>query len=138
MGAFDHEIRALRRIKGGLPEKRVLEKLHGIVKDRIFKEGKDSKNVSLGTYSKGYTERRRKAGVTPIKKVVLRFTGQLRDGFVLIETPKGYESSFLDIQAALKSGWVTSTYKKEIFALTKSEEQILEDMISIELGKVFE
>ena len=137
MGAFDKEIRALRRIRGGAPEKRVLEKVHKVVKDRIFVEGKDSNDQPLGTYSIGYQRRRQKLGVQPVKNINLVLTGQMRDSFILIETAQGYESGFQDFLAGAKSGWVTSTYDKDIFGLTRSEEQLIDDLMSQEIENAF-
>ena len=137
MGAFDHEIRALRRIRGGAPEKRVLKKVHNVVKKRIFVEGKDSSGNDLGEYSLGYQRERARKGIQPIRKIVLVNTGQMRDNFILIETAQGFESSFRDFLAAAKSGWVTSTYDKQIFALTTSEEQLLDDLIEAEINHAF-
>lgn len=108
------------------------------MKQRIFKDGLNSKKQRIGTYSKGYQQKRRREGVRPIAKVVLKFTGEMAKAFNVIDTPGGLKSGFTDFKSAAKAGFVTSTYEQEIFALTRDEEEILEDVLNNEIRNVFQ
>ena len=132
--SLDKDVVALRRVLGGAPEKRALSKLHIKVKKRIFVDGLDASSRQIGVYSERYAKLRESKGLTG-GRVILVFTGQMKDAFVLTETSSGYMSGFNDFLAAAKAQFVTSTYDTEIFDLTPEEEDFIEDELQKEVNR---
>jgi len=126
------ELRSLRRILGGNIERRAIEKTHALVKRRVFVDGLDSSNRQIGTYSDAYTKVRQKAGLSG-GRVILTFTGQMRNSFKLKKISGGYVSAFDTQEARNKAGWVESTYDTDIWELNSAEEDFLIDEIKKDL-----
>ena len=115
---------------------RVLVSIHEMTDKRIFTDGKDANNKSLGRYSKGYMRTRRK-GVLYVRKgkkinntypsgtkVILQATTAMNNDYTFLVLPNGnYGSGFNNNVNFKKSEWVESTYKKAIFDLTNNEEK---------------
>lgn len=103
--------------------------VHQQVTKRIFDDGKDANNTEIGQYSPEYVKRRIKKGLGSSRKVILEFTGQMRNDFVLIEDEGKAGSGFLNSVNADKSRWVEDTYEKSIFDLTQDENNLLVKLI---------
>lgn len=115
-------------------ERRVFSSVHASISDRIFK-GKDEKNRTIGTYSDSYVKRRIKNNWGPSRKVILQFSGQMKNDFSLIKDNEGFGSGFKNTKNGEKSKWVEETYKKEIFSATNEEERKANDLYASELNK---
>ena len=96
---------------------------------RIFDDGKDASGAPIGEYSDEYLKRRAKKGLGTSKKVVLQFTGQMRNDFLLLQDGDNFGSGFTNQANADKSFFVEDTYNKKIFDLTKDEQELLQKLI---------
>lgn len=96
---------------------------------RIFDEGKAASGSQIGTYTKAYIETRKKKGLGSSSKVILEFTGQMRNDYHLIQDGPNFASGFLNKVNGDKSEWVEDTYDKEIFNLTKKEQELLDKLV---------
>ena len=103
--------------------------IHQQVITRIFDHGNDASSSQIGEYTDSYVKRRVKKGLGSSKKVILQFTGQMRNDFVLIEEDGNFGSGFLNDANADKSKWVEETYNKVIFDLTSDEQMLLQQLI---------
>ena len=107
----------------------VLLTVHQQATMRIFDQGKDANNQPIGVYTQAYIKQRQRKGLGSSRKVVLEFTGQMRNDFSLVQDGDSVGSGFNNPFNAKKSDWVESTYKKEIFNLTKNEVELLENLL---------
>ncbi len=95
------------------------------VLERIHVEGKDSSNSDIGTYNNTYLKERMKYyNRTADKKIVLSLTKQMELDFSVQAVGDdsyglGYKNEF-NLQ---KAEWNNNRWGKEIFALTKEEEE---------------
>jgi hypothetical protein len=108
----------------------ILNTVHQQVVKRIFDDGKDAQGAQIGTYSEPYIKRRQRKGLGANSKVNLEFTGQMRNDFLIVEEGDKVGSGFLNRFNYDKSKWVEATYGKEIFNLTKDEEELLSRLIN--------
>jgi len=117
----------------------ILLTIHQQVTQRIFDEGRDAKGQPIGVYSQAYIKRRQRKGLGSSPKVVLEFTGQMRNDFSLVEEGEAIGSGFKNPFNADKAGWVEGTYNKEIFNLTLGEvvelERLLDQQAQIVLNR---
>lgn len=97
---------------------------------RIFDEGKDATGAPIGEYSEEYIKRRAKSGLGTSPKVILQFTGQMRNDYQLLQDGDHFASGFTNSANGNKSFWVEDTYNKSIFALTEREEKLLNELIN--------
>lgn len=107
----------------------VLLTVHQQMTVRIFDQGKDSNEQQIGEYSDAYIKVRQRKGLGTNKKVILEFTGQMRNDFRLLEQSDQFGSGFSNQNNADKSRWVEETYSKQIFDLTEAEQKLLEDLL---------
>ena len=135
MSEIRKEINKLNEILDGSMDKRVLLTLHQQVTTRIFDEGKDANESQIGEYSRPYIKTRVKKGLGGSPKVILEFTGQMRNDFLLLEEGDDFASGFTNTANGDKSYWVEDTYNKEIFKLSNNEEQLLENLYNVELKR---
>ena len=117
-------------------EKSVILTVHQQVKVRIFDRGQAANGSQIGRYSDPYVKQRIKKGLGSGKKVVLEFTGQMRNDFQVVEQGGQIGSGFLNKVNTDKSFWVEKTYTKQIFDLTDSEEQLVEDLYQQEVDAI--
>lgn len=136
MSELRSNIQALREILSGDIDKRVLLTVHQQIKTRIFVDGEDASENPIGNYSKPYIKRRVKKGLGGSPKVVLEFTGQMKNDFQLIEEGGSLGSGFLNSANGDKSEWVEDTYNKEIFKASKDEEDLIEELINSEVNRL--
>lgn len=111
----------------------VLLTIHQQVVKRIFEDGQDASGNQIGTYSLGYIRTRERKGLGGDDKVILEFTGQMRNDFLLVEDRGRYGSGFNNSANFDKSKWVEETYDKEIFNLTIDEQDLLIDILNKKL-----
>jgi hypothetical protein len=127
---------AIRKLLTDEVEKKVFFTLHQQVKTRIFDQGQDASGSQIGRYSKAYLKKRSKKGYSG-DKVVLEFTGQMKNDFQLVANPQGgLSSGFLNKHNGDKSFWVEETYGKEIFKLTAQEIQLIDKLYDAELNRI--
>lgn len=108
----------------------ILLTVHQQMTKRIFDEGKDDKNALIGEYTESYIRTRERRGLGSDPKVILQFTGQMRNDFLLISDRNQFGSGFTNQANADKSFWVEETYDKTIFNLTDQEEKLLFDLLN--------
>ena len=96
---------------------------------RIFDKGQDANGKEIGEYSDAYVKTRERRGLGNNKKVILQFTGQMRNDYQLINQSGQWGSGFLNQANADKSFWVEQTYEKSIFDLTEGEELLLQQLL---------
>ena len=119
-------------IKTDKLERSVFGSVHANILDRIFSKGLDAKNTSIGRYSKGYLKTRIKNNWTASKKVILQFSGQMKNDFSLIKQGRQWGSGFKNSKNGNKSIWVEDTYDKAIFAPTKKEIKLANELYANE------
>ena len=68
--------------------------------------------------------------------MVLEFTGQMRNGFQIIEQEGKLGSGFPNAKNIDKSFWVESTYNKEIFSASKDEQQLFQELLDSEINNL--
>jgi hypothetical protein len=134
--SLEKELEGLKKILRGDLDRAVFLTAHQLITRRIFDQGKDSKDRAIGEYSEPYVKRRAKAGRGSSKKVILEWTGQMRNDFHLIEQGGKFGSGFLNDFNADKSEWVESTYKKDIFEASKKEEKDIEIIYQKEVNRI--
>ena len=116
--------------------KRVLQTVHVMTDQRIFRDGIDANENLIGTYSASYQKTRRRKNYPISRKVILQATSQMVNDYKLLVLPGGnYGSGFSNTKNFDKSLWVEDTYNKSIFELTKSEEKKMEALLESELQK---
>jgi hypothetical protein len=124
-------------------------------KQRIFVKGLDSNNQQIGTYGTkpisiskskqarqtgktyfpgGYAEYKKAIGKNP-GKVILRDADQMFFDYSLQGSNNDYGLGFTNEFNFNKSIWMEEKYKKEIFATTQQEDNVVSDILSDELSK---
>ncbi len=135
MSVIKNQVAKLQEILDGKVDRRVLLTLHQQLKTRIF-DGFDSSNSQIGRYSAPYIKRRVKRGLGGNPKVILEFTGQMKNDFLLLEENNGYGSGFSNDANGDKSFWVEDTYDKRIFDLSDNERELLEDLYEQQVNQL--
>ena len=157
MSEFDPLIKALESLRR---DPRIIKTALSSVlpqhKNRIFKEGFDSKGVQIGTYGtkkisiskknqarntgrtyfkNGYSEYKSAIGKNP-GFVNLRNTDQMMMDYGLLQLGNNtFGFGFQNQENFNKSQWNETKYKKKIFALSKSEEELLTNVLTAEIKK---
>jgi len=115
----------------------VLFGLVDLMTKRIHNNGIAADGSAIGNYSSGYLKKRESKKYNRLEgsKVVISLTRQLEGDWNIaeesvIKTTKGYGIAFLTKTSFDKSQWVEATYKKKIFALTKTEREYAIDYIT--------
>lgn len=158
MSEFDPLIKALEALRSD-PRiiKTALSSVLPAHKDRIFKQGFDSKGVKIGTYGTkkisiskknqarntgqtyfkgGYAEYKSAIGKNP-GFVILRNTDQMMMDYGLLQLGNNTFGYGFQNQANFdKSQWNETKYKKKIFTLSKGEEKLLADVLAFEVNRV--
>jgi len=155
---FDPLIRALEALRS---DPRIIKiALSSVLpnhKNRIFKEGFDSKGVQIGTYGTkkisiskknqarntgktyfkgGYAEYKSAIGKNP-GFVNLRNTDQMMMDYGLLELGNStFGYGFQNEANYKKSQWNETKYQKKIFALSKGETELLTQVLTAEIKKV--
>lgn len=104
--------------------------IHQQLTTRIFDQGLDASLTPIGEYSSQYIKTRQRAGLGGSSKVILQFTGQMRNDFQVKVEGEVIGHGFNNPANEDKAGWVEDTYDKVIFALSDNEENLLSDLIS--------
>ena len=104
--------------------------------DRIFSQGKDATESEIGTYSKGYLKTRARKNYPSSTKVILQATRQMVNDWHVINNDKELGLGFINQTNADKSGWVESTYGKDIFKHSKKELTLLNKLLDKEIKKI--
>ncbi len=130
MNAIEEQSKKLEKLLDPKEINPILFTVHQQVKRRIHAQGKAANGSQIGTYSKEYLEQRKKKGLGGNAKVILEFTGQMRNDFVPIKS-KGriIGSGFTNVANFNKAIWVEKTYKKVIYDLTPQENKLLVDLL---------
>ena len=113
--------------------KSVLLTVHQQMVERIFDKGLDANSTQIGTYSEGYMRKRREKGFSGSDKVILEFTGQMRNDYLLLQDGGNFGSGFTNSANYDKSNWVEDTYDKKIFDLTSEEIDLLVTLLNKKL-----
>jgi len=115
---------------------RVLQTVHVMTDQRIFRDGIDALGKLLGVYSEGYQKTRKRENYPISKKVILQATSQMVNDYKFLVLPGGnYGSGFSNTKNYKKSFWVEGTYDTLIFDLTNSEDKKMEVLFEKELTK---
>ncbi len=116
--------------------RRVLQTVHVMTDQRIFRDGIDANGKLIGTYSEGYQKTRRRKNYPISRKVILQATSQMVNDYKFLVLPDGnFGSGFSNTKNFDKSFWVEDTYDKPIFELTDSEDKKLEILLEKEMDK---
>jgi len=116
---------------------RVLQAVHVMTDQRIFRDGIDANGRLIGTYTTEYQKTRRRKSYPISRKVILQATSQMVNDYKLLVFPSNnYGSGFSNSKNYDKSIWVENTYNKDIFKLTQSEEKKMSDLMDKELEKL--
>lgn len=134
--ALEKEIRELNVLLTDQVEKSVVLTVHQQVKTRIFDRGRDVNNSQIGNYSAPYIKTRVRKGLGASSRVVLEFTGQMRNDFNVVEEGGGLGSGFLNSKNGDKSRFVERTYSKSIFDLTTEEQDLLDSLFQQEVDRI--
>jgi hypothetical protein len=129
MSELKNDIANLRKLLTGETQRAVILTVHQQITKRIFDDGKDKNETLIGNYTLGYLKRRVKKGFPSNRKVILEFTGQMRNDFLVVDVNGQLGSGFLNKFNADKSFWVEETYAKEIFDISKSETDLLIELL---------
>ncbi len=99
---------------------------------RIHEEGKASDGGQIGNYNKDYLKRRQKPPYNrkSDSKIIVSLTRQLENDWSVIATNKGYGVGFKNPFNLQKARWVEQGKQKEIFSLSKEEQQYTTDYIN--------
>ena len=116
--------------------RRVLQTVHVMTDQRIFRDGIGANGKLIGTYSEGYQKERRRKNYPISRKVILQATSQMVNDYKFLVLPGGnYGSGFSNNANYNKSFWVEDTYDKSIFELTDSEDNKMEALLEKEMSK---
>lgn len=116
--------------------RRVLQTVHVMTDQRIFRDGIDANGKLIGTYSEGYQKERRRKNYPISRKVILQATSQMVNDYKFLVLPTGnFGSGFSNTKNFDKSFWVEDTYDKSIFELTDSEDKKMEVLLEKEMTK---
>jgi len=116
--------------------RRVLQAVHVMTDQRIFRDGIDANGRLIGVYSQEYQKERRRKNYPTSRKVILQATSQMNNDYKFLVLPGGnYGSGFSNNFNYDKSIFVEKTYNKAIFKLTNSEEKKLVKLMDKELEK---
>lgn len=115
---------------------RVLQTIHTITDQRIFRDGIAANGQLIGVYSAEYQKIRQRNNYPTSRKVILQASTDMNDDYKFLVLPNNqYGSGFSNNENFNKSNYVEDTYNKEIFKLTASEEKKLEKLLDKELEK---
>ena len=135
--AFEALISQMKALSSDQVITKVLITVHQQVTTRAFDAGKDANNTDIGEYSDKYIKTRQKKGLGTSRKVVLEFSGQMRNDFLLKNQGSNVWTSGFSNEANFdKSEFVEETYKKEIFKLSNNEEKLIDELISNETKRI--
>jgi len=112
--------------------------VHQQMVKRIFDDGKDASDAQIGEYTEGYVRTRERAGLGGDRKVILQFTGQMRNDFSVIQNNRKLGHGFKNTANFDKSEWVEETYEKEIFDFTDDEKKLFSDLLNEKLDATFD
>ena len=116
--------------------RRVLQTIHVMTDQRIFRDGIDANGKLIGTYSQGYQKERRRKNYPISRKVILQATSQMVNDYKFLVLADGnFGSGFSNTKNYDKSFWVEDTYDTPIFELTGSEDKKLEVLLEKEMTK---
>lgn len=137
MASLNELIRKIKRVSVHTKvTERVLQTIHVMTDQRIFRDGIDANNKLIGVYSKGYRKTRVRNNYPISRKVILQATGQMVNDYKFLILPgNNYGSGFSNSANFDKSMWVEDTYGKPIFELTDSEDKKMEVLLEKELTK---
>ena len=117
---------------------RVLQTVHVMTDQRIFRDGIDANGKLIGVYTKEYQKTRRRENYPISKKVILQATSQMVNDYKFLVLPDGnYGSGFSNTKNFDKSEWVEDTYDTVIFDLTNSEVKKKDAIMEKELTRFF-
>jgi hypothetical protein len=159
MSEFDPLIKALEALRS---DPRIIKTALSSVlpqhKNRIFKSGFDSNGAQIGTYSTkpasisrkqqarqtgrtyfkgGYSEYKSAIGKNP-GYVNLRNTDQMMMDYGLIQMGGStFGFGFQNESNFKKSQWAELKYKKSIFAISKSEQDLIAKVLAEEIKRAF-
>ncbi len=126
----------IEEIISGRIERRVILTVHQQQVMRIFDEGKNSNGGMIGTYSPAYIKRRAKKGHSSNPMVVLEFTGQMRNDYSLFFKKDGGAFSAFKNQANFDKMEFNETRYGDIFDLTETEADLLDELFTDEVNKI--
>lgn len=135
MDIFIKQINEL--IKTDKVERAVFSSVTANISDRIFGKGNDASGTAIGQYSDGYVKRRIKNNWGGSRKVILQFSGQMKNDFGLVRDGNNFGGGFKNNKNGDKSRWVEETYDKKIFTASKDEIELAENLYGTELKRVF-
>lgn len=102
-----------------------------LMTERIHQKGQASDNSQIGTYNSGYLKlRQSKYKRDASNKVIVSLTRQLENNWSVIATTNGYGIGFLNPFNLQKARWVEEGKDKNIFSLSKSEQQYAVERIN--------
>lgn len=98
---------------------------------RIHIDGEAADGGQIGTYSKRYLAlREKKYNRSKDTKVIVSLTRQLENNWSVIATDKGYGVGFLNPFNLQKARWVEQGKGREIFSLSRSEENYITETVT--------
>jgi hypothetical protein len=101
-----------------------------IMTKRIHIDGKASDESQIGNYSSQYLRlRQAKYSRSADPKIIVSLTRQLENDWSVIATDAGYGIGFLNPLNFQKAGWVEENKGKQIFNLSPSEQQYVNDTV---------
>lgn len=116
--------------------RRVLQTVHVMTDQRIFRDGIDANGKLIGVYTESYQKTRRRKNYPISKKVILQATSQMVNDYKFLVLADGnYGSGFSNTKNFDKSFWVEDTYDELIFELTDKEDKQLEIILEKEMSK---
>jgi len=116
------------------------KRIEGLLKRRVFNDGKDSKGDSIGQYkSKPWKKKREKEG-RQIGFVDLEFTGDLRNSIQVVSEGNDVYLAIIRDADFVKAKGNEERRKKDIFLPTEDErertEKYIEDLIAEDFDKL--
>ena len=116
------------------------KRIEGLLKRRVFNDGKDSKGDSIGQYKSKKWKKKREEKGRQIGYIDLEFTGDLRNSIQVVSEGNDVYLAIIRDKDFSKAKGNEALRKKDIFLPTEDErertEKYIEDLIAEDFDKL--
>ena len=116
------------------------KRIEGLLKRRVFNDGKDSKGDSIGQYKSKKWKKKREEKGRQIGYIDLEFTGDLRNSIQVVSEGNDVYLAIIRDKDFAKAKGNEALRKKDIFLPTEDErertEKYIEDLIAEDFDKL--
>lgn len=141
MNDIERAIKITKQIEDGKIFNPIALTIHQQIKRRIFSEGKNARDQTIGNYAastmKTRQSPRNRGRVPQSRKIILQFTGQMIRDFIPIKKGgKIIGSGFSNKINDMKVRWIERQQRQSIFKMSPKELKLFESLIQKRIDKL--